>query len=373
VEQGLTGDHSLPLDGLEASAGRLLSTSGTTGTPKIVAWDSAMLDQRIAQVRTPDGPDAQTRLLPKLGFPTTAGFRYPIATWQAGGCVLLPKIGMTPRNPRTAAGSSTLVIASPFRFKRSLAGIRGQWDNKEQRTIKLFGGRIPPALRNEALKRAAGTVLTNYGSTETGNISSGDASCIDRHSGAVGMVRPGATVQIIDEQDNVLPAESEGIVRLQADSMCHGYTGPDQAQNGQSPFRDGWFYPGDKGILFADGLFAITGRTSEVLNVEGAKISAPKIESELDHVPGVEDACAFVIPLARSDMLAVAVVCKEETKMAALKKVVSRHLQAGTPFLLFRTPSIPRNDMGKIMRRLLAEELTAKYKQLMKGRKHRHG
>src|SRR5690606_31285933 len=86
-------DNSVELEGLENQAARFLSTSGTTGQPKVIHWDSEMLAGRLEQVRNIGDMNAGTRLFTALGIITTTGLRYPFAAWQMGAFVFLASIG----------------------------------------------------------------------------------------------------------------------------------------------------------------------------------------------------------------------------------------------------------------------------------------
>lgn len=352
---GKAGDELDPE--LQNSAGRILTTSGTTGTPKCIVWDRRILADRLEQVRASGGIDAATCLLPLLGYPTTAGFRYPIAVWQVGGCVILPPFETDSGGFFDHAGVSNLVISSPFRLEDVLKRYPGAWPNRSGRTVKLFGGRIPPALRDAALEKACATVVANYGSTETGNIATGDASLVDRHPGATGIVQPGVTLQIVDRQGKELPPGEEGIVRLKSDGMCEGYVGWTPPSGTPSPFRDGWFYPGDRGFVDEDGMFAVTGRTTETINVGGFKVSAPMLEARLDKIPQLDDVCALSVRQQQGDALVIAVVCEPSLDLKQLRKRIVAALPRMIPFTLVRVPRIPRNDMGKIMRKPFSQNI----------------
>ena len=346
------------LDGLEAFAARILTTSGTTGVPKAVLWDSAMIAARVAQAGATGGIDGATNLFPQLGFPTTAGFRYPLAVWQIGGCVLLPATESDNEDFRSAVERSTLIVTSPFRLRAILHSVATGAEGKENRTLKLFGGRLPKMMRDQAVDRISGKVVVSYGSTETGSVATGDSSLIERHPGAVGFVLPGVTVQVVGPAGEPLPAGTEGVVRIRSDVMSFGYAGP--AQPGvPSPFSEGWFHPGDLGVLFEDGMFAISGRVTETINVSGAKISAPALEAKLADLPGVEDICAVSMPLDEQDLLTIAVVGQGSINLVDLRAPIAARLVNGTRFTIVQVPEIPRNAMGKVMRGAFAAKLAA--------------
>ena len=341
------------LDGREPHAARILRTSGTTGQPKLVMWDCAMIAGRLAQIHEAGGIDASTRLLSGLGFPTTAGFRYPLAVWQAGGCVELLTPGETQGNPFERA---SVVISAPFHLRTLLESMTKDLADKSGRVLKIFGGRVSADLRDKALQRIAGKVVICYGSTETGSIATGDATLVDRHPGAVGYAQPGAVVEVIGPGSVLQPAGTEGLIRVRTGVMCQSYAA--QIPSGdRSPFQGGWFYPGDTGIIFDDGLIAVTGRMTETINIEGIKLSALTLEAQLAALPGVEDVCAVTVSPGKADALAIAVVCAKTVDLRQLRASMVNILPAKVQFLLVRVAALPRNDMGKVMRPQVAAKV----------------
>ena len=346
-------------------ASRVNLTSGTTGKPKFLIWDAGMIDARVAQVGAssdtgglPLGPD--TILYPLLHIRTTAGFRYPLAVWRAGGCVLLPNDTDPLVRDASALGTATLIAASPVQLAERLRIFPDPWESRAIRTIIVLGGRLPVAVRDSALAIACATLLISYGSTETGSVALGDSALIDRHVGAVGFVRDGVTVEIVDRHEQPVLPGNPGLVRIRADLMSKGYDGVVSGHD-SSHFEGGYFTPGDIGRLFADGLLAIEGRLNDTFNVGGWKVNAGDLEAKLAFLPGVDDLCACVMPLAEGDLLTIAVVTSDKVDLKAVAERIRVKLPKGRVFHLVRIRSIPRNAMGKIPRAMIANKLTALY------------
>ncbi len=364
--------HELPPPA-DDRASRINLTSGTTGKPKFLIWDAAMIDARVAQVADglPLGPD--TILYPLLHIRTTAGFRYPLAVWRSGGSVLLPnEVNPRPRD-EAALDRSTLVAASPVQVAERLRMFPEHWDGKSGRTIVVLGGRLPVAVRDTALANACETLLISYGSTETGSIALGDSSLIDRHGGAVGFVRDGVTVEIVDQHKQPVAPGEPGLVRVRTPVMSHAYDGV-VAGKATAHFDDGQFTPGDMGRLYADGLLAIEGRVGDTFNVGGWKVNATDLEAKLAFLPGVDDLAACVMPLAEGDLLTIAVVTADKVDLNQVAERIRTKLPKGRTFHLVRIRAIPRNAMGKIPRALIADKLTQLYGATRKNlAKNNHG
>lgn len=344
----------------EGSARRLNLTSGTTGKSKFIAWDSAMIERRVDQLADASLIDAETRLFPLLHLRTTAGFRYPLAVWAAGGCVLLPQASKGLERDREALPAANLMISSPPQLKERLAAMNGEWPARAGRTIVLLGGRLPTIVRDAALQRACARLLISYGSTETGSIAIGSHEIIDRHPGAVGFLRPGAEVEIVDSKGEKVPAGQPGLLRTRTDVMASSYD-KDSASQAGGHFQGGWFYPGDIGRLHEDGMLAIDGRAGDTLNLGGWKVSANDLEAKVAELAGIQDVCAVSMQLPEGDRLVFGIVCAEDLDLNAVTERIHALMARRRPFHLVRMPSIPRNAMGKIPRALIASQLAALY------------
>jgi acyl-coenzyme A synthetase/AMP-(fatty) acid ligase len=344
----------------ELTAARLAFTSGTTGTPRGLMWDFDRIRQRVDQAAQNANISSATSLHVALGLLTTAGFRYPLATWEAGGCLLRHGDPKEVREPKRDTGlDSNLMVASPVNLRNHLTRLGGVWQGREQRTVLVLGGRLPIATRDEALARACSRLEVNYGSTETGGVSSGDAAVLDRHAGAVGFPGEGVDVEIVGGDGKPLPPGREGVLRIRTPGMCVEYEGGRKPSDPAFGFRKGWFYPGDLAIHYEDGLLAISGRTLDVVNIAGMKLSTTDVESQALRLPSVKEVCALPIRLDQGDMLAVVVVLANEVDPATLRNEVGRLLPVNCPYCVVTSAALPRNAMGKVKRRELMARVTA--------------
>jgi acyl-CoA synthetase (AMP-forming)/AMP-acid ligase II len=179
LSQQWTGSVALAaVPEVELQSCRLVVTSGTTGKPKSVQWSHDQTLQRVAQVRAglPHAEQTNLRSLQHIG--TTGGFRYPLATWQAGGCVLLSGLIDNLDTVWISLTQSTLVSMAPSILRSVMSQWPGQWPGQAGREVVLGGGRVPLALRDDALARVCSKISLAYGSTEAGILASGDASLI---------------------------------------------------------------------------------------------------------------------------------------------------------------------------------------------------
>jgi len=346
------------------SSSRLVLTSGTTGYTRCVLWDSTITMSRIGVLRRSLRMDETTKVYSFQHIGTTGGFRYPLACWQAGGAVILRGDSKSLDASISAMQNANLIVIAPINLGKIVNENHQQWDDRQKRHIVLAGGRVTKSQMMLAQSLCANTISIAYGSTESGAIATGPASLISRHRGAAGFVRENVEVQIVDQQDMILPPGKQGRVRVKSPYMvCKYEVLTANKVDRTDEFKDGWFYPGDLGVLSADGFLAILGRESEIANFGGYKISLVDIEAELMKVSGINDITAIKLELEDNEKLGIVVVAQDK-KLARLildrtKKIVKQQ----TPVVLIFTSSIERNEMGKVPKSILATKITKTIKK----------
>ena len=335
---------------------RVMTTSGTTGSPKGVLWNTETIAKRVESTIRNLSLSSETRLFPMLGIDTAGGFRYPLATWQVGGTVLLASV--LPDHPSGAAAIErcNLLLTSPSMLRTWLRDAPRRFGGRDERRVVCAGGRLPVRLREQIHETMAARIDIAYGSTEAGSIAMGDASLVDRHPGAVGFALPGVAIEAVDESGEPLAPGLSGRIRVRGQYMVHNYWSQSGAIAADC-FREGWFYPGDMGALEPDGLLVIHGRDGDALNLDGKKIELGPIEQAVGELDAVEDCCALAVRTSRGDRLAVAVACPHDTDLEALKRSIRSTLPGIEQFTLVRIPRIPRNAMGKVPRLALARQI----------------
>jgi acyl-coenzyme A synthetase/AMP-(fatty) acid ligase len=120
-------------------------------------------------------------------------------------------------------------------------------------------------------------------------------------------------------------------------------------------FRNGWFYPGDNGALSADDLLIVTGREQAILNIGGDKISPEAVEAVLAQFEGVTEAGAFAAPseLGVNEIRAIVVGDRPLDEAQVRAHCIALLPPAFVPTRFLFVERLPRNEMGKIERRLL--------------------
>ena len=76
-----------------------------------------------------------------------------------------------------------------------------------------------------------------------------------------------------------MPFGEAGRIRVKTDRMVQGYL--DDPGATERMFKDGWFFAQDLGILQSDHRLQVIGRSDDVLNISGHKISPDEVEDWL--------------------------------------------------------------------------------------------
>jgi len=331
-------------------------TSGTTGTPRHVALSHEVLALRIQAWGDGFSGVRRPRELSTIGSGVMYGFSTRMrALWLGGAIVIANADGVLAALERYRV---TRLVMAPNALQSLLDRMPdGAPRPGSLEEIETSGAMLPDVVYRGARDRLCAKVMCGYGSTEAGWATLAHAGTLMGRPGAVGQAVPGIEIQIVGEGERPLPPGSIGALRIRGAACVQEYHR--DAAAGITVFRDGWFYPGDEGTIAEDGMLTLVGRTSEVINKGGQKISPGAVEEVLRSARGVRDAAAFGVTLPSGEaQLWAAIVPEADTlsraDAAAMRELCAQRLKLSAPDAYMRLRKIPRNEMGKIRRQELA-------------------
>jgi acyl-coenzyme A synthetase/AMP-(fatty) acid ligase len=333
---------------------RLYVSSGTTGLPKVIGYTDA-----AGHAQTTLGlslePLSHGPNLSMMSLSTIGGFGTAHGTLWHGTTLVLATAPAAVLRAISLYGVASLQ-ASPQQLQGLLDMVRGRAVRfPSLKRIQVGGATLPPSIALAARAMLCPNVVGIYGSTEAGGIAQTPAAVLQAVPDAAGYVMPGVEVQIVDSEGQPCAAGVEGVVRVRRPEMLDHYIGDPQAS--ATSFRDGWFHPGDLGILQADGLLRITGRADEMINAGGVKVNPAMVDAFLMTQPGVVDAAAFARRRpGATDLVWAAVVTGEGFNEQAVLEACRQRLNSRAPVRLLQLAQIPRNAMGKAVRVRLTED-----------------
>jgi len=334
---------------------RIVFSSGTTGTPKAIALGATMEAAMAAAVPMwfATGPNL---VLMDTGTPVGIGeFFLSVKAGHpflcAGGAGLAEIVRLATRE---AVGT---LRGSPSQVAALVDELEAQASTLPSVKMVVVAGTVLAVGLAERLQRATEgcVIVSNYGSTEAGTATVRRDGFTDPFD--LGHVAPGATVEIVDDEDEILPDGVEGRIRHRGFGMATGYLN-DEAATARA-FKGGWFYPGDRGFVRPDGGLTLTGRESELLNAGGVKVDPLRIDQAALEAIGVIDACSFEYT-DRSGVgrVGLALVTEDVIDIDEVVASLSARFAQAAPTLVARLDTIPRTATGKPLRRVLAERFS---------------
>jgi len=346
----IQGTTPIELSGYESEfdLSRLFSTSGTTGETKYIPYYANQLQNLILR-KSSYSYSNMNRVL--SFYPFGSGQTYGLALRnlvQGKTFFAIDKLNSDLPDFLAKYEIDTF-NGSPIQISSFLDILQQTGTELPNLKTVIMGGSSPSEKLIERIKSQLDVELYNsYGSTEAGHIAISPVS----NKQEIGLwIRPPVTLQIVDDNDQILPPMSVGHIRYHRPGMATSYYNNPVAT--AEHFKDGFFYPGDLGYIDHAGRLVLQGRSNEVINLGGVKINPELIDAIAIVQPGVVDCAAFSTSNEKGvEELAIALVVTEgfdrEGFEAAMKKQ--------SPYPLRKAhlvEQIPRNENGKIQRNLL--------------------
>lgn len=239
--------------------------------------------------------------------------------------------------------------SAPDGLAKALAGAR----------LLVSGSAALPVHDHERIAAATGRrVIERYGMTET-LMNTGVRADGEPRPGTVGAPLRGVELRLVEEDGTPLadPA-SIGEIQVRGPNLFTEYLNRPDA-TAAALTADGWFRTGDMATLDADGYVRIVGRkATDLIKSGGYKIGAGEIENALLDHPGVREAAVTGEPDPDLGERVVAWVVPADPASPPTAAALADHVAAQlSPHKRPRTvrylDALPRNDLGKIMKRAL--------------------
>ena len=331
---------------------RIVRTSGTTGEPKRLLLTRRMFEAYVERKAWCLGVTRDSRSLVTMPFTATGGYTLSTAVIRAGGTVLYAglEIGTAAALERFGRGLTHLRL-TPLELKVVLDSLPPDFAKPAGLKVCSIGAALAAPLRERALARLGSEVIISYASNEIPFVS------LTRESGSEGVstVVPWVQAEVVDELGTPVPPGSIGRIRLRDTAMSTGYL--DDPEATARKFRDGWFYPGDMGILHGPRRLQIVGREDELLNIGGIKVAPSILEAWVLQHATVGDIGACTVRNAEGiEEVCIAVANPGHDDAELLARIdrafASHHIGR---FHVAKVRRIPRNANGKIERKRLKE------------------
>jgi acyl-coenzyme A synthetase/AMP-(fatty) acid ligase len=339
--------------GLATPGGHVLLTSGTTGAYKKVLIDADNEARNVPLRAAVMGlTSASTVNLFAFGGWTAYGYQWPVCAWSLGATVVIHQAPDAYRS--LSAPGLTHAFTHPQLLVELLEAPAGAAPRNDAMALIVGAGVLPASLWRAARERLTHDVRTIIGSTEIGTFAMTRVEAADDL--AWHRIVPAFQVQVVDDDDRILPPGRTGRVRVRTTGV-DGYL--DDPETTRQCFRDGFFYPGDLGVLREDGRLSLQGRVTDLINVMGDKIATGPIEAQLQDRLGAAAVCVFSHPAEEGEEVHVVIQPQGPVSSAELKAALIAALPGIVSVQVHVVTAFPRNHMGKIERAALKAQVLA--------------
>lgn len=344
----------------------LLHTSGTTGRPKVAVLRHRHLTSYVlgAAEMLSAGPDEAALVsVPPYHIAGVAGLLTGLFSGRR--IVQLPEFSAAAWVDLALEQDITHAMVVPTMLARIVAELEARGTTLPAlRHLSYGGGRMPRPVVERALDLLPHVGFVNaYGLTETTSsiavLGPQDHRASHRatdpavHARLESVGRPLPSVEIVvrDADGEPVPAGDRGELWVRGPQVSGEYSAASVVD------AEGWFRTRDGGWIDEAGYVFVEGRLDDVIVRGGENLSPGEIEDVLARHPAVVEVAVYGVPDEQWGEVPVAAVVRAEgaeLDEAAVQEWVVQHLRSSrVPAVVEFLSELPRNDMGKLLRREL--------------------
>ncbi|HEY8517739.1 MAG TPA: AMP-binding protein [Candidatus Binatia bacterium] len=362
----------------ESDTSVLMYTSGTTSLPKGVMLSFGDFTAYVVgTVEMADGEPRGTALLCVPLYHIAGATNIMTSIWTGRKLVLLSQFDAGEWLATVERERVTHAFVVPTMLKQILDHPRFASTDLSSMTNLSYGGApMPfPVIRRalEAFPKTCGFVNA-FGQTETTSTLTvlgpedhkltGDPAADEvvlRRLHSIGRPLPDVEIKVVDEAGNELPPGETGEILVRTPRVMKGYAG--DVEGGARMEPDGFLHTRDLGYVDDDGYVFLVGRKDDMIIRGGENIAPAEVESILQGHPAVEEVAVLGLPSVEwGQIVAAAVVLRPGASATPeeLSEYCRQRLASfKKPEVIKIVDQLPRNPLGKILRKDLREQLAA--------------
>ncbi|MBI4286283.1 MAG: long-chain-fatty-acid--CoA ligase [Chloroflexi bacterium] len=353
----------------------LMYTAGTTGRPKGVPLRHSGFVSYVLQNVDPASPEIEERNLLTVPLYHVAGLQAMLAAVYGGRTLVLMKQFETTEWLKTVEQERVSramlvptmlkwVIDHPDFCRCDLSSLR----------VLTYGAAPMPF---EVIKKAIAVMprvkfINAFGQTETAStitalgpedhVIEGGPDVVEkklkRLAMSIGRPLPDVEVRIVDESGQEVPQGETGEIVARGPRVMSGYW-RDEQKTAQVIDAEGWLHTRDMGWVDDEGYIYLAGRKDDMIIRGGENISPEEVEDVVCAHPKIEEAAVVGVPDPEWGQQPVAFVILKKGETATTEEIIEScraRLSFKRPRDVVFVESLPRNPMGKVLKKQLREQ-----------------
>ncbi len=353
----------------------LVYTAGTTARPKGVPLRHSGFASYVLENVDPPSPDIEEKNLLTIPLYHVAGLQSMLAAVYGGRTLVLMRQFETEEWLETVQREQvTRAVLVPTMLKRVIDHPDFAGYNLGSLKVLTYGAASMPF---EVIKKAIAVMpgvkfINAFGQTETtstitalgpeDHVIKGSKEerekKLKRLASSIGRPLPDVQIKIVGEQGEELSSGEVGELLARGPRMMSGYW-RDEQKTAQVMTPDGWLHTGDIGWVDEEGYIYLAGRGDDMIIRGGENISPEEVENVLSSHPKIEEVAVAGVPDPEWGQQPVAFVVLKSRESATAEEIIEyckSSLGFKRPRAVVFLDSLPRNPMGKVLKRVLREQ-----------------
>ena len=352
----------------------LMFTAGTTGQPKGVMLTHDNLATYVLNNVSPADPDIEEKNILTVPLYHIAGMQAVLAAVY-GGRTLVVQRQFDPSDWMTLVETESVTRAMmvPTMLKQLMEHEEFPKRNLSSLQVITYGAApMPVEVITKAIEVFPGTRFINaFGQTESASTitmltpedhviegTPGERAIKLKRLGSIGRALGDTEVKIFDEEGSEQAVDEVGEIVARGPRVMKGYWKAEEATN--STIRNGWLYTGDIGYMDEAGYIFLSGRAKDIIIRAGENISPEQVEATLHSHPAIDEAAVIGVPDPQWGEKVRAIVALKAGAQASEADIIE-HCRGQLasfkkPESVIFVDSLPRNPLGKVLKRVLREE-----------------
>ena len=293
-------------------------TSGTTGTPKTSVHNLRSLARNVSDLAEATDLQGNMTALTPLPISHIFGLSVLLVTQVLGLKTVLTELEPVGFVKAVHRHKPQLIAALPQFYGALLSAPDGFIDLTGTRLLLCGGAPLTVSLEDKFEKKFGKRLNNGYGSTESKIVA------FNKDGPALSVGKPVGSVQIdiVNEQDEILPDGKVGEVRITSSMLMDRYLNNEEET--KKVLHNGHYYTGDIGRI-EDGNLFVVGRKGDLVIVGGAVVQAGEVEEALRNYREVKEVAVTAVQNKMLGQIIKATIVLMDEKIAEKLKSTNRN------------------------------------------------